>query len=145
LIIWLKGRKDTVKVPCGKRISCRVQRRNDWTVRLEDESRLHDHTVFVISTSDEKNLQKNDSLSKKDFQLFMKRLRKVLYPIKIRFYACDEYGGLTQRAIFFGCLLPKFKIDHLFRAIWEKTLTSITKKMMTLGKKALLPLASPRF
>lgn len=46
------------------------------------------------------------TLDKKDFQLFMKRLRKEFSNDKIRFFACGEYGDTTARphyhAILYG-------------------------------------------
>lgn len=47
------------------------------------------------------------SLAKRDWQLFMKRLRK-LTPNKLKYYACGEYGSTTKRphyhAILFNCI-----------------------------------------
>lgn len=39
----------------------------------------------------------NSSLKKRDFQLFMKRLRKYYTPQKIRFFHCGEYGDKNGR------------------------------------------------
>jgi hypothetical protein len=49
------------------------------------------------------------TLVKRDFQLFMKRLRKARRE-PVRFYACGEYGDVTQRphyhALLFNCGFP---------------------------------------
>lgn len=50
------------------------------------------------------------SLNKRDFQLFMKRLRKRFPEQKIRFYMCGEYGSETARPHFhviLWCDLPE--------------------------------------
>lgn len=66
--------------------------------------------LFVTLTYADENLpyapSGRSSLCKKDFQDFMKRLRKELHPHKIRYFACGEYGSKTERphyhAIIFG-------------------------------------------
>lgn len=44
------------------------------------------------------------TLCKRDFQLFMKRLRKALSPLTFRFFACGEYGEKTSRPHYHGIL-----------------------------------------
>lgn len=76
------------------------------------ELETQDHkAVFVTWTYDDEHLPANASLSKRDFQLMVMRLRKVLYKqyskeFRIRYFACGEYGDLTHRphyhAIIFG-------------------------------------------
>lgn len=60
---------------------------------------------MTLSYSDEK-LPADHGLSKREFQLFMKRLRKALHPKPLRFFACGEYspGALRPHyhAIIFG-------------------------------------------
>jgi hypothetical protein len=72
-------------------------RANSWSVRLSDENRLHDYATFLTLTYNDENLPENQSLGKRDLQLFLKRLRKALHPTKIRYYACGEYGSHTYR------------------------------------------------
>lgn len=55
------------------------------------EASLYDRNCFLTLTYDDAHLPLNGSLVKRDFQLFMKRLRKR-YGSKIRFYMCGEYG-----------------------------------------------------
>lgn len=58
-------------------------------------------------TYSDENIPKGQSLNYRDFQLFMKRLRKQA-KTKIRFYMCGEYGETFTRPHFHACL---FGID----------------------------------
>lgn len=85
------------QVPCGACHACRINRREDWAVRLFHESKMFDDNVFTTLTYDTENLPKNSSLNKRDVQLFLKRFRKKVSPRKIRYFACGEYGGKFNR------------------------------------------------
>lgn len=114
MIIEVKGRVQKVPVPCGKCPPCKLRRVNDWVFRLKQEDKVSTSSCFITLTYDTKNvpLTKNGfmSLKKRDYQLFMKRLRKKLPNQKIKYYACGEYGSKTQRphyhAILFNCSDP---------------------------------------
>lgn len=89
-----------VTVGCGKCWGCRVKKTQEWAVRCVHEASLHEENSYLTLTYNNENLPKNGSLSKgkgSDLELFFKRLRRWLYPKKIRYYACGEYGGETQR------------------------------------------------
>lgn len=81
--------------PCGKCINCRRKRQNDWVVRMELERQDYDvdKCLFVTLTYSNDNLPSNGLLSKRDLQLFMKRLRKYYPPKSIRYFATGEYGS----------------------------------------------------
>lgn len=64
------------------------------------ENQLHAHSSFVTLTYDEEHY--GPSLDYRDFQLFMKRLRKAKGPT--RFFACGEYGEQLARPHFHACL-----------------------------------------
>jgi len=71
---------------------------------------MHEHSCFVTLTYNDENLPMDRSVLKRDWQTFMKRLRKALAPIKIRFYMCAEYGETTIRphyhALIYGWEFP---------------------------------------
>lgn len=86
------GYKDLpVEVPCGKCIGCRLERSRIWAVRCVNEASLYDKNCFITLTYSNENLDKSGSLQKRDFQLFMKKLRKK-YGEGIRYFHCGEYG-----------------------------------------------------
>lgn len=83
-------------------------------MRCVEESLTHEKNCFVTLTYNDENKPKNDSLTKRDLQLFMKRLRKK-YGVKIRFFACGEYGEQNQRPHYHLCL---FNHDFPDKTLW---------------------------
>lgn len=108
-------------VPCGRCMGCRIDKARWWTVRVAHEAQLHDESVFITCTYSDDHLPDPPSVSKRDFQLFMKRLRKALGADRIRFFACGEYGGSGGRphyhAIIFG---QAFREDRYLWAVTPK-------------------------
>lgn len=106
----------TVLVPCGKCESCIVSGANEWRVRLHIENDCSDLSYFLTLTYDESHLpiqectdSFGDSISvpvvcKRDIQLFLKRLRKLYYDSKIRYFLVSEYCPTTLRP-HYHCLL----------------------------------------
>lgn len=92
-------------LPCGQCTDCRLNRSKEWAIRCMHEADLHKENCFITLTFDEEHLLKRVnpmSLDKRDFQLFMKRLRKRVP--KIKFYMCGEYGELTRRPHYHACI-----------------------------------------
>lgn len=101
--------KTGLTVPCGKCLACRIQKRREWTLRCLHELISSNHeAMFVTLTYSDDHLPEHQSLCKEHLRNFFKRLRKTLAKnqIKIRYFACGEYGDQTQRphyhAIIFG-------------------------------------------
>lgn len=61
-------------------------------MRCVHEASLHDENCYITLTYNEQNLPETGSLNRRDYQLFMKKLRKHLAPKKVRFKMCGEYG-----------------------------------------------------
>ncbi len=102
--------KELLHLPCGQCIGCRIDRSRQWANRCMLELLYHDSAFFVTLTYDDLHVPKSYysdpetgeahtslTLCKRDFQLWMKRLRKKFSDDKIRFFACGEYGGQTKR------------------------------------------------
>lgn len=91
-------------------MGCRVDRTRDWATRIAHEATLHDENVFLTLTYSDEYLPDDYSVSARPLQLFMKRLRKAIAPVKVRFFACGEYGDDNGRphyhAILFGYGFP---------------------------------------
>ncbi len=87
---------DPLTIGCGRCIGCKLERSRQWAMRCTHEASLHQDNCFITLTYDEKHLPNNASLDKNEWRLFMKRLRRHLYPQKIRFFACGEYGTNTD-------------------------------------------------
>lgn len=82
-------------------------------MRIMHEASLYSENVFLTLTYRDEDIPQDDSLDVRDWQLFMKRLKKRHGGRKIRFYHCGEYGETTHRphyhAILFGMDFPDKK------------------------------------
>jgi hypothetical protein len=77
---------------------------------------------FITLTYSDEYLPDDLSVHKEHLQKFFKRLRKAIYPSKIRYFACGEYGTKTQRphyhAIVFGLSLCDYD-RRLVKRCWK--------------------------
>jgi len=90
---------DIKKLPCGGCIGCRLRYSGQWAARCVHESNLYEQNCFVTLTFAPwaMNLRGHESISVRDCQLFMKRLRRHLEPKKVRFAYAGEYGDQMHR------------------------------------------------
>lgn len=124
-----KVQREFIEIPCGQCIGCRLEYSRQWANRCLLELQYHDSAYFVTLTYDNDHVpfscygspdsgEAFDALTlrKRDFQLFMKRLRKAFPDDKIRFYAAGEYGEDTFRphyhAIIYGLHLRDLVLDR---------------------------------
>ena len=104
-----------VALSCGQCVGCRLERSRQWAVRCIHESKCWKRNCFVTLTYDDEHLPRDGGLHYRDFQLFMKRLRKR-YHAGIRFFMCGEYGDENRRPHFHACL---FNHDFADRYRWK--------------------------
>jgi len=86
-----------LKLPCGRCVGCRLERSRQWAIRCVHEASLHSSNCFITLTfSDEYLATRSNkwSLDYRDWQLFMKRLRRKVG--QVRFYHCGEYGEMCK-------------------------------------------------
>ena len=129
-------RKDVMLIPCGQCIGCRIQKKQDWTTRIELEARQwpKEQVWFITLTYDDDHVPgmivKTGEIMRKvqyvwkpgkkapesvqtlmypDVQKFLKRLRKA-YRGKLRYFCAGEYGEQTAR--------PHY---HMILYGWEPT------------------------
>lgn len=99
-----------IEIPCGKCWQCRLAYSRNWANRLMMELEDHDEAWFLTLTYDNDHVPRSYyadpetgeakeslTLDKRDWVLFMKRLRKEYDAKKIRFFASGEYGSSTAR------------------------------------------------
>lgn len=91
-------------IPCGDCLGCRLEQARQWAVRCMHEASLHEENCFVTLTYNDENLPADGCVSKREFQLFMKRLRKKFSKEVIRFYGCGEYGKKFNRPHYHICI-----------------------------------------
>ena len=114
---------DVLNLPCRKCLGCKLDYARSWTDRMLLEYQDTKKAVFVTLTYNDDSLPVSDTgfmtLHKPDVQLFMKRLRRELEPLKIRFFLAGEYGGSTHRphyhAILFGVDMSNFPDAYVLK------------------------------
>lgn len=97
-------------VSCGHCPGCRNRLIRDWQLRMSHELAEYDYrALFVTLTYKNEEVPHGYSLSKRDVQLFIKRLRKYLstksvcakygipYKTPIKYFIAGEYGPRTGR------------------------------------------------
>ena len=104
-----------MKIPCGQCIGCKLERSRQWAIRCTNEASLYDKNCFITLTYSPENLPEDGSLKKRDFVLFMKRLRKK-YGEHIRFFHCGEYGENFNRPHHHACI---FNHDFEDKSHWN--------------------------
>lgn len=77
-------------LPCGKCAFCIKKVIDSWCVRLQHEMEVSSSAFFLTLTYNDEHLPEGAELSKRDLQLFIKRLRKK--NPGIRYFAVGEYG-----------------------------------------------------
>lgn len=115
------GSIEKLRVPCGNCFGCRMEYAEMWSIRCQHEARLWESNLFLTLTYDEDSLPWHRSLVPDDLTRFIKRLRRrtsghIESPegtFPVRYFACGEYGTLTQRPHFhlllFNLQLPDTK------------------------------------
>lgn len=153
----------SVVVPCGKCLGCRLDYSRRWADRMMLELETEKKGVFVtltyqddklpIAFDDDTGEAIGATLYKKDFQDFMKRLRREFDgkdghpgPVRIRYFLAGEYGPSTCRphghAIIYGLSLEDFPdlefrgknelgqnffSSEKFRNIWSNGFVSLSE------------------
>ena len=93
-----------VDIPCGRCVFCRLKTAFGKTVRITHEAQCWDVASFLTLTYSPENLRYSikgvPTLTrgqKSDMTLFLKRLRKYLDKLKVKYFQCAEYGETTFR------------------------------------------------
>lgn len=108
-----------IKLPCGQCIGCRLDYSRQWAVRCYHESKQHEQNSFITLTYDNENLPEFESVQLRDYQLFMKVLRKNIKKTSdklIKYYHCGEYGEKLGRPHYHAIL---FGHDFDDKYLWE--------------------------
>lgn len=132
-----------IYVPCGKCEACLSKKKNEWIFRLTKEFESSQSAYFLTLTYDDEKLpsktvviddvvQEIQCVSKRDCQLFLKRLRKAIEPFKIRYYLVSEYGPKTLRPHYHMLLFNfplelKNKITDIIEHSWNNGFITIDR------------------
>ena len=124
------NRSRWVNIPCGKCLGCDRAVQRDWSLRIYHEvsfriadwrdsetgvtTRLPEACVVTL-TYDDDHLPLAGALDHRDYQRFMKRLRRhrdreaarrrLPPPSEVKYFMCGEYGPKTRRPHFHAVLL----------------------------------------
>lgn len=117
---------ETLTLPCGQCVGCRLERSRQWAIRCAHEASLYQKNSFITLTYNDSNLPIDKSLNYEDFQKFMKRLRfsqsghqpNADGSRPIRFYMCGEYGENFGRPHYHACI---FNYDFPDKKLWKVT------------------------
>lgn len=125
--------KSELIVPCGKCVECLKEYSEIWALRVSDEAKKYSRNcVITLTYNDEYNTGK---VSKRDVQLFIKRLRKHLFGSEkgdLRYFACGEYGSKHSRPHYHIIL---FNYDFDDKVFWSKSVrNNIQYRSETLEK-----------
>lgn len=95
---------EEIPLPCGQCIGCRLERSRQWAVRCLHEAATYLDNSFVTLTYAPDKLPEGGTLVPRDFQLFMKKLRRFYGKERISYFQCGEYGELLERPHYHACL-----------------------------------------
>lgn len=127
----LDRNNNIVNIPCGRCIACRIDKRNEYEMRMQFE--LHDYkgvATFFCLTYDDEHIPINDngfvSLRKSDLQKFLKRLRrhaqkKYKMTVPLKYFCVGEMGEKHLRPHYHGIVFGlDFQYDRdLFIKSWK--------------------------
>ena len=140
-----------IEIPCGKCSGCRLQRSREWANRCMLELEYHKSSYFVTLTYDDAHVPihyysdpetgealPSMSLVKRDFQLFMKRLRKSLVKVFVSLLLVSmvlrRSAHITMQSFLDWSLMILFPISVLLK-VFNISILRLCKKF---GRMALL-------
>jgi hypothetical protein len=144
------------QISCKQCTGCRQDNQHQWAIRCIHESSLWLNNIFVTLTYDNENVPniKNDqgeiisnTLVKKDFQDFMKRLRKHKKATKhnpIRFFHCGEYGEKNTKRPHYHAILYNCNFSDREPVQGEKGLTT-SKTLEKIWGKGIVSIGDVNF
>lgn len=115
-----EGARGQLELRCGQCVGCRVSHSAQWATRIMHEAQLFPRNAFVTLTFDSEHVPSNYSLDYSIWQRFMKRFRKAVSPVEVRFFMCGEYGEAPReppfipRPHFHAAIFNWFPDDALF-------------------------------
>lgn len=105
---------ELLTLPCGQCIGCKLEYSRQWAIRCLDEAQMFDQNCFITLTNSDESVKKfGRSLDVNVFQRFMKRLRKEVAPLRIRFFIVVSIRKLCHLTIMRYCLACRFRIASI--------------------------------
>lgn len=149
-------RRGAQEFGCGQCMPCRINKRREWSARIQVEAAAFADSSFATLTYADDKLPPAQSLSRRDYRLFTKG-------IGYRYFGVGEYGDLGGRPhyhfVLFGCPATVDRMLWLEER-WAKGRTHlvpmsrelanyisgyVTKKLRKLDDPRLSPGQAPEF
>ncbi len=108
-------------LPCGHCAECLSTRIEDWIIRLKEELRVSQYSLFLTLTYNDDNLPDGNLPSKKDVQLFHRYLRRK--GLKFKYFIVSENGEQYNRIHYHGIYFFTAYIEDLYSILvstWNK-------------------------
>lgn len=138
IVLPLKG-----IVPCGKCLECKMAASEEWSARICLEAKSCNYNCqFITLTYNDDNLPQ-EGVKIKEIQDFLKRLRKAIYPLRVRYFACGEYGSKTLRP-HYHLIIFGYSFDDLLFLKYDSKKTPLftSSKLASLWKKGFHSVAA---
>lgn len=105
-------------VACGRCPNCLINKKKEWSDRLQIELRYWQYKYFVTLTYRDEDLPKDGSLKKSDLKGFLKRLGYYCGGVP-QYFACGEYGDISQRPHYHLILMSDKDIFDAIMDSWS--------------------------
>lgn len=116
--------KSGVMYACGKCTDCHNKYIQHWVFRLQMQQKQTHDCIFLTLTYDYSHIpfyKGKFTLHKKDYQDFLKRLRKALPYRKIKYVLCGEYGENKGRPHYHAIIFDVTQRDfNTINQAWGK-------------------------
>lgn len=113
--------------PCGRCYECLSRKRSDWSLRIQEQAKVMScfHAILTYDNSHLPTLSDGTpTLSKRDLQLFFKRLRHHYPDNSLKYFVAGEYGSRRGRphyhALIFGIpFQDKYSVISTIQVAWQ--------------------------
>ena len=112
-------------LPCGKCLSCKQARANEWTARLIHERPFWKAAFFVTLTYSDEHLPSGNTLVKEHLQDYIKRYRRSIEPGRCKHFSAGEYGETSGRAHYHAIILTDDPQVQFIERAWPFGLTYV--------------------
>lgn len=140
----IEGKAGELKLPCGACVGCRVDRADAWAIRCSHDAQMVEYSTgsaFLTLTFDNEHLPASNSGDVTTGQGFMKSLRKLVAPAKIRFFLVMEYGEKHGRVhyhvLIFGFDFPDRVYSHTSKGGHREFTSELLSKAWPYGRATL--------
>ncbi len=120
--IGTENRLACTPFPCGRCLGCEINKARIWKSRILLEQRTNPVSSFVTLTYTDEKVPRDHYnkpiLHSRDLTNWLKRIRRRIEPLKLRYFAVGEYGKLNWRPHFHIAL---FNVPHTERKLIEQT------------------------